>query len=79
MPKKKLLPEYETDQAVELIRQHIHNRIDRDMLYLRLIDGLTYERIAQEIYLKYDIRFEVKTVRTHINKGEDIIFAHIPG
>ena len=78
MPKKQVLPEYETDQIVELIRQHVHNKLDRKMLYWRLVDGDTFESILDKVFNEEGIR-TVKTVRTRIHKGEDILFRHIPG
>ena len=78
MPKKQLLPDYETDQIVELIKQHIHNKLDRQMLYWRLVDGETFEEILGRVFNMDKIR-TVKTVRNRIHKGEDILFKHIPG
>lgn len=78
MPKKQLLPEYKTDQIVELIKQHIHNKLDRQMLYWRLVDGETFEEILGKVFNMDKIR-TVKTVRSRIHKGEEILFKHIPG
>lgn len=78
MPKKQPLPEYETDQIVELIKQHIHNKLDRQMLYWRLVDGETFEEILGKVFNMDKIR-TVKTVRNRIHKGEEILFKHIPG
>ena len=78
MPKKQLHPDYETGQIIELIRQHIHNKLDRQMLYWRLVDGDTFEEILDKVYDMDKIR-TVKTVRTRIHKGEEILFKHIPG
>ena len=78
MPNKRILPQYETDQVIELIKQHIHNKLDRRMLYMRLVDGDTYEEILGKV-CDTDGITTVKTVRTRIHKGEDIIFSHIPG
>ena len=36
-------------EIAELIGEHIHSERDRQILKLKLIDGLTYEKIA-EIY-----------------------------
>ena len=78
MPKKQPLPEYETDQIVQLIKQHIHDKLDRQMLYWRLVDGDTFEEILNKVFNKDKIR-TVKTVRTRIHKGEEILFRHFPG
>ena len=62
MPKKTPLPEYETDQMTELIRQHIHNILDRKMLVWRLIHGYTFSQITEMVWEKEGIKFEEKTV-----------------
>ena len=41
------LPEYSNAQMAALIDDHLHRRKDRDILKLRLLDGLTYEQIAE--------------------------------
>ena len=79
MPKKTPLPDYETDQMMELIRQHIHNILDRKMLVWRLIHGYTFSQITEMVWEKEGIKFEEKTVRNRIHKGEEIVFRHIPG
>ena len=78
MPKKQVLPEYETDQIVELIRQRIHKKLDRKMLYWRLVDGDTFEEILEKVDGMDKIR-TVKTVRNRIHDGEAILFKHFPG
>ena len=78
MPKKQPLPDYTTDEIMELIKQHVHNKVDRKMLYWRLVDGDTFESILNKVFNEEGIR-TVKTVRNRIHKGEDIIFRHIPG
>ena len=78
MGKRQTLPEYTTDQIVELIRQHIHDKLDRKMLYWRLVDGDTFEEILDKVFNKEGIR-TVKTVRNRIHKGETELFRHLPG
>jgi len=78
MPKQNLLPEYSTDQVTELIKQYIHNKLDRKMIYWRLVDGDTFEEILNKVFNEEGLR-TVKTVRNRIHKGEEIIFRHIPG
>ena len=79
MPKKQVLPDYETDQMMELIRQHVHNHIDRKMLVWRLIHGYTFNEITDMLWQKEQIKFEEKTVRTRIHKQEEVLFRHLPG
>ena len=78
MPAKQRLPDYTTDEIVELIKQHIHDKLDRQMLYWRLVDGDTFEEILNKVFNKEKIK-TVKTVRLRIHKGEEILFRHIPG
>ena len=43
--------DYTNSQISSLIDEHIHNALHRQMLKDRLIDGMTYEQIAE----KHDI------------------------
>ena len=65
--------EYTNSQIRDLIMEYIHNQDDRKMVYLRLVDGLTFEKISEEFQL------DVKTVRKRIHKCENELFRHIPG
>lgn len=71
MAKKQILRDYTTDQMVELIKQRIHNSEDRKMVYMRLIDGATFEKISERT------GYTEKTVRTHIHRCEEILFKHL--
>lgn len=73
MPKQQPLPDYETDEIIQLIKQRIHDKLDRKMLYLRLVDGDTFEEILDKVYDTDKIR-TVKTVRRRIHRGEEILF-----
>ena len=53
--------------------EHIHDKTDRKMLYLRLVDGDTLSEIAEKVGLDYT------TVWNHIYKGEKELFSHLPG
>ena len=65
--------EYTNSHIRELISEYIHNATDRKMVFERLINGLTFEKIS-ELY-----QLDVKTVRKRIHRCEEIIFKHIPG
>ena len=65
--------EYTNSQIRELIMEYIHSAVDRKMVYRRLVDGLTFEKISEEFQL------DVKTVRKRIHKCENELFRHIPG
>lgn len=41
--------EYTNSQMNQLIDEHIHNARNRAILRLRYIDGMTYEKIAEEM------------------------------
>ena len=38
-------------EIIEQINEHIHSQRDRHILQLRLVDGLTYEKIAELVEL----------------------------
>lgn len=63
--------EYTNSQIQALIEDYIHSERDRRILYRRLVDGITYERLAEE--------FEISTAQTKriIYKAEEILFRHI--
>ena len=63
--------EYSNSQISELIDDYIHNARNRAILKDRLIDGLTYEKIAEI----YDMSYQ--QVRTIIYKEQEKIFRHI--
>lgn len=73
MPKQQRLPDYTTDEMIERIKQRIHNKLDRKMLYWRLVDGDTFEEILEKVFNMDKIR-TVKTVRNRIHRGEEILF-----
>ena len=61
--------EYTNSQAREAIAEHIHSLRDRRILEKRLIDGLTYERIAE------DMEMSVRQIKNIIYKNEEILFS----
>ena len=65
--------EYTNTQIRNLIMEYIHNSVDRKLVYERLVNGLTFEKISEMAEL------DVKTVRKRIHRCEEIIFKHIPG
>ena len=66
-------PEYGNEQVTALIKEYIHDKTDRRMLYLRLVDNDTIGEIAEKVNLDY------KTVWTRLYKGEREVFRHLPG
>ena len=60
--------EYTNSQAREAIAEFIHSSRDRIVLEKRLIDGLTYEKIAE------DMGMSVRQIKNIVYKSEDILF-----
>ena len=73
MPKASYRPNYGNEQITALIKEYIHDKTDRKMLYLRLVDGDTIGEIASKVGL------DDKTVWRRLHKGEKQLFAHIEG
>jgi len=64
--------EYTNSQMKELIREHIHSERDRRVLFDRLINGMTMERLAE----KHDL--SVRQIKNIIYRNEDILFRKLP-
>ena len=64
--------EYTNSRIRELIAEHIHSARDRIILEKRLIDGLTYERISE------DMDMSPRQIKNIIYKNEDILFSKLP-
>jgi len=73
MPKTTVRPEYSNTQIKNLIMEYIHDKTDRRMLYLKLVDGDTIGEIASKVGL------DDKTVWRRLHKGERELFSHLPG
>lgn len=65
------MPEYSNSQIREIIREYIHSERDREILCRRLIDGITYDKIADENFMS------VRQIKRIVNRGETAIFKHI--
>lgn len=63
--------EYTNSRIREIIAEYIHSERDRKILERRLIDGITFERLAEEQDLS------VSQVKRIIWRGSDIIFRHL--
>lgn len=64
--------EYTNSRIRELIAEHIHSERDRAMLCRRLIDGITFECLAEEFGMS------VRQTRSIIHRSETILFKHLP-
>jgi len=60
--------EYTNSRIREIIAEYIHSERDRRILERRLIDGITFERLAEEYELS------VSQVKRIVWKGSEIIF-----
>ena len=60
--------EYTNSELIALIDERIHNERNRKILKRRLIDGITYEKLAEEFDLS------VAQIKRIVYKGENIIF-----
>lgn len=60
--------QYTNSEIERLISEYIHSERDRKIMRLRLVDGLTYERIAEivEMSPRY-IRALVKRLKNYIS------------
>lgn len=63
--------EYTNSQIEKLIDEHIHSDRNRKILKRRLIDGICYEPLGEEVGLT------PKQVRNIVHKCEAILFKHL--
>ena len=72
--------EYTNSQIKQLIAEHLHSERDRQILYWRLVDGLTYDQITNRYQQEHpDNYISIDTVKRAIRKSEAILYKHIPG
>lgn len=63
--------EYTNSQIKALIAEHIHSERDRQILLRRLVDGITFEKLAEEFVMS------PRQIRTIVHKQENILFRNI--
>lgn len=68
---KKEMREYTNSQISAVIDEYIHNERNRKLLKRRYIDGVTFERLAEE----FDI--SVRHAKTIVYKSETAVFSRI--
>lgn len=66
-----MIPDLSRDEIVYLVEQFIFNRRDRDLTLDRLLDGMTYEQLAEKYYMS------VRQIKNLIHKNKEIVFSHI--
>lgn len=59
---------YTNSEIIESIQELIHSERDRNILKRRLVDGITYEKLAEEFDLS------VAQIKRIVYKCENIIF-----
>ena len=64
--------EYRNSQIRDLIAEYIHSERDRKILHRRLIDGITFEKLAEEQEMS------VRQIKNIVYKAEDILFRKLP-
>ena len=64
--------EYTNSRIRELIAEYIHSERDRRILERRLIDGIVFEKLAEEFEMS------PRQIRTIVHKNEGILFRKIP-
>lgn len=62
--------EYTNSQIRDLIREHIHSERDRKILFRRLVDGITFDRLADEFQMS------PRQIKTIVHREETILFKH---
>ena len=62
------MKDYDNSVMVRLIDERIHNDLHRRVLKLRLIDGWTYERIAEDVdRTPRQINYIISNTTKHLN------------
>lgn len=69
--KSQKVKEYTNSHISGIIDEYIHSERNRKLLKRRYVDGITYERIAEEFDLS------VRQVKTIVYRSEQIIIAHV--
>ena len=66
-------PKYDLsrDEIVYLINQFVFSRRDREMISDRLLDGMTYEQLAEKYYMS------VRQIKNIVHKSKEIVFSHV--
>ena len=63
--------EYTNSQISAIIDEYIHNERDRKILKRRFIDGIIFDRLAEEFDLS------IRQVKNVVYKSEKILFKHL--
>lgn len=63
--------EYSNSQIREIIAEWIHSERDRRIMERRLIDGVTFERLAEEFDMS------VRQTKAIVYKAQEQLFRHL--
>ena len=63
--------EYTNSRIREVIGEYIHSERDRRILERRLIDGITFERLAEEFDMS------TKQIKNIVYKLQERLFSHL--
>lgn len=63
--------EYSNSRIREIIAEYVHSERDRRILERRLIDGITFERLAEEFDMS------VRQVKNIVYKLQERLFKHL--
>lgn len=66
------MKEYTNSQIAAIIDETIHNERNRQVMKRRLIDGVVFERLAEEFNLS------VRQTKSIVYSCEKVIFSHFP-
>ena len=64
--------EYTNSQIKALIIEYVHSQRDRKILYRRLVDGMTFDSLAEEFQMSS------RQIKTIVYNAEKILFSHLP-
>ena len=65
------MTDYTTTEITALIREYVHNERNREILKRRLIDGRTYEQLAEEFDLS------PRQIKNIVYKAEKVLFTKL--
>ena len=64
--------EYTNSQIREIIAEYVHSERDRRILERRLVDGITFERLAEEFDMS------PRQMKNIIYRLQEQLFKHLP-
>ena len=64
--------DYSRTEITETVTEWILNERDREVILRRLLDGITYERLAEEFDMS------VAQIKRIVYKSQEKVFRHLP-